>query len=46
MHYIMAFGPDQCNELSMFGGDDGRISPDSSQDRIDCTIRIFQLFGA
>ena len=26
---IMAFGPDQCNELSMLDDDDGDINPDS-----------------
>ena len=40
---IIVSGPDQSNELSMFDGDDGIISPDSLQDiwRVDCTIRAF-----
>ena len=46
---IMAFGPDQSNKLSMYGYDDGHISPDSSQEifgTTDCTTRVFRSFGA
>ena len=47
--YIMAFGADQSNELSVLDGDDGRVSPDSLLKmfgRIDCTIRVFRSFDA
>ena len=42
----MVSSPDQRNELSMFEGDDGSVSPDSQDIRgIDCTIREFRSFG-
>ena len=53
VHGIMCIiGHDKSSELNMLNlmldSDGGSIFPDSPQDsgRIDCTIRLFQLFGA
>ena len=41
----MAFGPEKSIKLSMVDSDDGRVSPDSSQDiwKFDCAIGLFLL---
>ena len=43
----MESGPDQSNELSMLDGDNGNYVIIIFKIRkIDCTIRVFQSFGA
>ena len=42
---IMVSSHDQSNELNVFEGSDRRVSPQDIL-RVNCTIRVLQLFGA